>query len=58
MLQFKRSSEYKDLANKLVLLKTGHLYQKGVQIDVNDEDENNNGIQLFKEWGKDHRGKR
>lgn len=37
----------------MVLLKTGHLYKKGVQVDVNDPNDKNAGIQLFKDWGKD-----
>lgn len=48
VLQVKKSSEFKDIANKLVLIKTGHLYRKGTQIDVNSTDPNNIGIQLFK----------
>ena len=28
-LQVKNSAEFKDIANKLVLIKTGHLYRKG-----------------------------
>lgn len=58
MLQAKRSSEYKDLANKMVLLKTGHLYHKDEQVDVNDPNDDNVGIQLFKSWGKENMGKR
>jgi hypothetical protein len=41
LINFKK--DYKDLANKLVLLKTGHFYRKGFQIDVNDENDNNPG---------------
>jgi len=44
-----KNKGYKDIANKLVLIKTGHLYYKGIQVDVNDQDPNNAGIQMFKD---------
>ena len=58
MLQFKRSADFKDVGNKLMLLKTGHLYGKGSQIDIDDSNENNEGIKLYKDWGKDNKGMR
>ena len=45
LINFKK--DYKDVANKLVLLKTGHFYRKGFQIDVNDENDNNPGVKMF-----------
>lgn len=44
ILEVKKSTEFKDIANKLVLIKTGHLYRKGIQIDVNSDDPDNIGI--------------
>ena len=49
MLQQENNPDFKDVANKLVLLKTGHLYQKGLQVDVDDTRENA-GIKLYKDW--------
>jgi hypothetical protein len=37
ILANKRSNEFMDLANKLVLIKTGYLYRHGVQPDVNED---------------------
>lgn len=44
-----KTDAYKDIANKLVLIKTGVLYRKGIQIDVNDTDANV-GIKTQKEF--------
>jgi len=49
VLQTTRSSSFKKIGNKLVLLKTGHLHRKGAQISIDDEDDNNEGIKMFKD---------
>ena len=37
-----------DIGNKLVLLKTGYLYHKKKQISIDDTDDQNAGIKLYK----------
>lgn len=49
MLQNHQNPNFKDIGNKLVLLKTGHLYHKNMQPDLNDEDVNCEGINMYKE---------
>lgn len=47
VLQTQRRADFLDIGNKLVLLKTGHLYHKSKQVDINDAGENP-GIKLYK----------
>lgn len=49
ILAEQRRVDFKDIGNKLVLLKTGHLYHKDKQIDINDQNDNNVGIQMYKD---------
>jgi len=48
LLAAQKREGFKDIANKLAMIKTGYFYRKGIQADVNDEDKNNKGISLFK----------
>ena len=36
LLKDKKTATYKDIANKLALIKTGRLYKKGILPDLND----------------------
>jgi len=38
LLKAKKSNQYKDIGNKLALIKTGRLYKKGILPDLNDAD--------------------
>lgn len=49
VLQTTRSPSFKKIGNKLVLLKTGHLYRKGAQININNENDENPGIKMYKD---------
>jgi hypothetical protein len=49
VLEKEKSAKFKDIGNKLVLIKTQHLYRKGIQFDINDDSPDNVGIQLFKD---------
>ena len=46
-----KNLSYKDIANKLVMLKTGFFWAKGIQADINQEDTDefkNPGILIFR----------
>lgn len=47
LIETSSNPDFKDVANKLVLFKSGHLYHKSMQVDVNDANENE-GIKLYK----------
>lgn len=57
ILMTKKSADFKDVGNKLVMLKTGHLYHTSKQVSVDDPDSDNEGIKDYKgvDMGEDHR---
>ena len=46
-LKTQKSNQYRDIGNKLMVIKQGCVYQKGIQNDINDPE--SEGMIMFKE---------